>query len=134
MKKKPVRILPSFITPSSPGLKKFNDGGGVSEPIVTDPPKDPPKDRSHLTKTDIKEFQKILKKEGLYTGAIDGQWGDGTEEAFINSRTFASVEPSVKEGFIRSFLPSNVAQLVNKQTGSAKWETTLYLMIRREYS
>lgn len=107
----------------SPAQKQ---GGGLFNQYRTggdtDAPKkeNPLKDRSHLSKSAVKEFQKILKKEGLYTGTIDGNWGPGTETAFANSKTFSVVEPSFKEGLIRSILPSNVAQLVNKQTGSAK--------------
>jgi len=77
--------------------------------------------RPNLSKEEVTEFQNVLIKEGLLPeGSADGIWGRKTEEAFQNSKTFSEVDPSFKEGLVRSVLPSNVAQLVNKQTGSAR--------------
>jgi hypothetical protein len=94
-------------------------------------PIDPPKrggrpmtgteyDRSHLSKKEIEEFQKILNKEGLYNSTIDGKWGPLTEKAYVNSKTFSRVTPSLKENVLGAVLPSNLAQAVNKETGSSR--------------
>ena len=67
------------------------------------------------------EFQKILAKEGLLPeSGIDGVWGSATEKAFQESKTFSHVNPSFKEGLVRTVLPDNLGQLVNKETGSAR--------------
>lgn len=74
-----------------------------------------------LPKEDVIEFQKILFKEGLISESdIDGDWGETTEKAFQESKTFSHVDPSFKEGLVRHFLPDNLGQLVNKETGSAR--------------
>ena len=77
--------------------------------------------RRGLPKEETIEFQRILAKEGLLPeSGIDGIWGSATEKAFQKSKTFSHVDPSFKEGLVRSVLPDNLGQLVNKQTGSAR--------------
>lgn len=74
------------------------------------------------TGAEVKKIQQRLQELGYYNGAIDGSFGDGTEQAFIAFQTAAGLTPDGIAGSDRNLLYSDDAPKATEPATEAATE------------